>query len=330
MAAFGELLAVSHLVPNVGAAVPLQEFVKLIRLYLINPTRSLRMLALRATQIFCKAPRFLVYFVKLQCDYLLARCMEKSKQAEEERTSAFKVVRTFLEIDASRISKPIIQVLLAHVETRDDPCFNVSVQLLIELAIRNPRSLSKCGGMKNLFSLMVDPPGEELLSVLATTVSYLLDDDTTRQYIFFPHDLKILLAPLTDTYDLVPEGPPQGAPKAGEAPPPPPPAPGGPGKESAFTLKRWANCVRAIVLLVKSWSGVFALAAAGGFDSIVSALNLPSMNLHAVTLDGLLEIFRVPPPKLDSDASSPFPVNHQVVESDRLGEINFYSLFSFF
>lgn len=47
---------------------------------------------------------------------------------------------------------------------------------------------------------MVEPPNEELLPVLAAVVAYLLDDDTTRQFVFVPHDIKVLLAPLTDTY----------------------------------------------------------------------------------------------------------------------------------
>ena len=57
VAAFGELLAVAHLVPDVSDAVPLLEFVAVLRVYLINPTRSLRMLALRGAQLFIKTPR---------------------------------------------------------------------------------------------------------------------------------------------------------------------------------------------------------------------------------------------------------------------------------
>jgi hypothetical protein len=53
---------------------------------------------------------------------------------------------------------------------------------------------------QNLFTLMIEPPNDELLPVLAAVISYLLDDDCTRQFVFVPHDIKVLLAPLTDTY----------------------------------------------------------------------------------------------------------------------------------
>jgi hypothetical protein len=43
--------------------------------------------------VFARTPKLLLHFVSLKCDYLLARCMEKGKQGEEERTAAYKVVR---------------------------------------------------------------------------------------------------------------------------------------------------------------------------------------------------------------------------------------------
>jgi hypothetical protein len=115
-------------------------------LFLINPARTLRLLALKATQTFCKSPQFLTWFVKRKCDYLLARCMERGKQGEEERTSSYKCVKIFLEVDASRLPKSVIQVLLCVADAKDDPCNAISVQLLIELSIRNPRAMAKCGG----------------------------------------------------------------------------------------------------------------------------------------------------------------------------------------
>ncbi len=133
VAAFGELHAVAHLVPDISEAVPLQDFVAVLRVFLINPTRSLRLLAMRSVQLFVKTPRLLATFNKLKCDYLLARCMEKGKQvggggpwlgarcgldlrggqAEEERTQAFKVVKTFLEADPARLPRAVIQVAKA-------------------------------------------------------------------------------------------------------------------------------------------------------------------------------------------------------------------------
>lgn len=39
-----------------------------------------------------------------------------------------------------------------------DPCQAVSVQQLIELAVRNPRAMAKSGALKELFRLMIEPP----------------------------------------------------------------------------------------------------------------------------------------------------------------------------
>jgi hypothetical protein len=57
-------------------------------------------------------------------------------------------------------------------------------------------------GMKELFRLMIDPPHDELLPILSSVFSYLLDDESTRQYVLVPHDVKVLLAPLTDTFQI--------------------------------------------------------------------------------------------------------------------------------
>lgn len=234
----------------------------ILRVFLVNPARSLRLLALRATHMFCKGtPKFLQAFMKLKCDYLLSRCMERGKQGEEERTTAFKVVKDFLEVDATRLPKSVIQVLLCVADAKDDPCHAISVQLLIELAVRNPRAMAKCGGMKELFRLMLDPPHEELLPILTSVFSYLLDDESTRQYVLVPHDIKVLLAPLTDTFQCdepVIMQQQQGKPAQQQAPLPPILG------DSRSTIKRWSTCIKAAVLMLKSWSGIFIMAAAGG------------------------------------------------------------------
>lgn len=197
--------------------------------------------------------------------------------------------------------------LLCIADAKDDPCHAISVQLLIELAVRNPRGLAKCGGMKELFHLMVDPPNEELLPVLASVFSYLLDDEFSRQFVMVPLDVRVLLAPLTDTFQCdepvvmqTVQGPP-GQPAQQQPAPPPPPILG----DNQSTIRRWSNCVKAIVLMMKSWSGCFIMAASGGFQSMVSALLLPSMNLHSLVLDGLLELFRIAIPNITAD-SNPF------------------------
>ena len=277
--------------PNIGECVSVVEFVAILRVFLVNPARSLRLLALRSIHVFCRqTPKFMQAFVRLKCDYLLARCMERGKQGEEERTVSFKVVKDFLEVDAMRLPKSIIQVLLCVADAKDDPCHAISVQILIELAVRNPRAMAKCGGMKELFRLMLSPPHEELLPILASVFSYLLDDETTRQYVLVPHDIKVLLAPLTDTFQCdEPVIMQQQGGNPAQPQPPPPPILG----DNRTTIKRWSTCIKAAVLMLKSWSGVFIMAAAGGFHSMVSALQLPSLNLHGLALDGLLEIFRI-------------------------------------
>jgi hypothetical protein len=79
--------------------------------FLANPTRSLRLLALKSIHAFCRTPKFLSGFIKLKCDYLLARCMERGKQGEEERMAAYKALKLFLEVDAARVPKSVIQVV---------------------------------------------------------------------------------------------------------------------------------------------------------------------------------------------------------------------------
>lgn len=57
-----------------------------------------------ALQAFVRTPDLLLHFVRLKCDYLLSRCMERGKTAEEERITAFKVVKVRDGREKARVS----------------------------------------------------------------------------------------------------------------------------------------------------------------------------------------------------------------------------------
>ena len=97
-----------------------------------------------------------------------------------------------------------------------------------------------------------NPPHQELQSALIVVILYLLDVEERRKYIRPGYDLRILLSPITDEFDY----------------------------QDVDKDLFWKNVMQSVILLLRSWSGIFYLNACGGFDSIVAALSLKSSKLH--------------------------------------------------
>eukprot|EP01102_Stenamoeba_stenopodia_P001967 TRINITY_DN11778_c0_g1_i1.p2 TRINITY_DN11778_c0_g1~~TRINITY_DN11778_c0_g1_i1.p2 ORF type:complete len:1167 (-),score=309.88 TRINITY_DN11778_c0_g1_i1:109-3609(-) len=276
LALLNQLLDLSTNLPansKLSAFYSVPAFVKSLRPLISYRSRALRITAIRVFRLFLRESEMIQQMLDLNMHYLIAWSLEKEKQPDRERIQALKFVRKLVEVDCSLVPRAIIQALVSVAEAREDPLSRSCLNVLIDIAIRNPKAVSLANGIRTLCSSVVEliPLNEGIQDALITAILYLLSDQSTRKYIN-PNDIRLIVSPLTDVYNL----------------------------EGGDKVERWRISKRAVVMMLKSWSGLFALATDPiGLKSIVEALRQPALELNEIVLEALFEIFRLAIPKHD-------------------------------
>eukprot|EP01087_Luapelamoeba_hula_P013098 TRINITY_DN3724_c1_g1_i3.p1 TRINITY_DN3724_c1_g1~~TRINITY_DN3724_c1_g1_i3.p1 ORF type:complete len:982 (+),score=144.33 TRINITY_DN3724_c1_g1_i3:348-3293(+) len=172
------------------------------------------------------------------------------------------------------VPRCIVQALRAVAEAiHTDPFAKPALETLSEIAARNPKLVAVCGGMKTIFNAAIDPYFADMQDPLLATLLYIFDDTSTRQYVRPSTDICILFSPLSDISTSPPN-------------------------EIDDRSKIWEASVKAISVMLKSWTGLITLASDPLLlKSMVDTLFLPSWALRGIIIDGLFGIFKMPIPK---------------------------------
>ncbi|KAN0036442.1 hypothetical protein ACTFIV_001735 [Dictyostelium citrinum] len=273
---------------------PTQLF-KSVRPFIALPPKTIRTAGLRVMRYYLSNSNNVKELLDLKVQYFITRSLERDKHSEPERIQALKIIRTIMEIDCSLMPHCFVKGLVSIAENQEDNFCRVCLECLTEISIRNPQISSHCGGIRTIFDAVLDPFYQGIQESLLICILYLLSDKDTRIYIRPKSDLEIILAPLTNSFNIGVKL--KGASKEKEKEK---------EKEDEVAMKKWTASSKAVLTLIKSWIGIISLNSDDqGLKSVVDTLRMPQIELQEKALDSIFEIFRVQLPKSIQETFGP-------------------------
>uniref|UniRef100_A0A3Q3LJB1 RPTOR independent companion of MTOR complex 2 n=1 Tax=Mastacembelus armatus TaxID=205130 RepID=A0A3Q3LJB1_9TELE len=263
-----------------------------LRLALLNEAKEVRAAGLRALRYLIRDTCVLQKVLRLQVDYLIARCIDIQQSNEGERTQALRLVRKIITVNAmlfpTSIANSLIAVGTDGLQERDR-MVRAAIAIVCELALKNPEVVAKRGGLSTILKSVIDCQLSRINEALITTILHLLNHPRTRQYVRVDVELEQILAPFTDFHYRHNADTAEGQLKE--------------DREARFLSSRMA-----IVAAFRSWSGVINLCKAGnsGIQSLIGLLSIPNMEVRKGLLEVLYEIFRLPVPIVTQDFTEAF------------------------
>ncbi|KAG7241484.1 hypothetical protein INR49_025685 [Caranx melampygus] len=264
-----------------------EEIIVCLRLALLNEAKEVRAAGLRALRYLIRDTTVLQKVLRLQVDYLIARCIDIQQSNEGERTQALRLVRKIITVNAmlfpTSIANSLIAVGTDGLQERDR-MVRAAIAIVCELALKNPEVVAKRGGLSTILKSVIDCQLSRINEALITTILHLLNHPRTRQYVRVDVELEQILAPFTDFHYRHNADTAEGQLKE--------------DREARFLSSRMA-----IVAAFRSWSGIINLCKAGnpGIQSLIGLLCIPNMEVRKGLLEVLYEIFRLPVPIVTQD-----------------------------
>ncbi|XP_071338507.1 rapamycin-insensitive companion of mTOR-like isoform X3 [Trachinotus anak] len=279
------LCSIGHREENFGYTH--EEIIICLRLALLNEAKEVRAAGLRALRYLIRDTGVLQKVLRLQVDYLIARCIDIQQSNEGERTQALRLVRKIITVNAmlfpTSIANSLIAVGTDGLQERDR-MVRAAIAIVCELALKNPEVVAKRGGLSTILKSVIDCQLSRINEALITTILHLLNHPRTRQYVRVDVELEQILAPFTDFHYRHNADTTEGQLKE--------------DREARFLSSRMA-----IVAAFRSWSGIINLCKAGnpGIQSLIGLLCIPNMEVRKGLLEVLYEIFRLPVPIVTQD-----------------------------
>uniref|UniRef100_A0A1A8BIB3 RPTOR independent companion of MTOR, complex 2 n=1 Tax=Nothobranchius kadleci TaxID=1051664 RepID=A0A1A8BIB3_NOTKA len=279
------LCSTGHREENFGFTY--EEIIICLRLALLNEAKEVRAAGLRALRYLIRDTIVLQKVLRLQVDYLIARCIDIQQSNEGERTQALRLVRKIITVNATLFPTSVANSLIAvgtDGQQERDRMVRAAIAIVCELALKNPEVVAKRGGLSTILKSVLDCQLSRINEALITTVLHLLNHPRTRQYVRVDVELEQILAPFTDFHYRHNADTAEGQLKE--------------DRESRFLSSRMA-----IVAAFRSWSGIINLCKAenSGIQSLIGLLCIPNMEVRKGLLEVLYEIFRLPVPIITQD-----------------------------
>ncbi|XP_028851215.1 rapamycin-insensitive companion of mTOR-like isoform X2 [Denticeps clupeoides] len=264
-----------------------EEIIICLRLALLNEAKEVRAAGLRALRYLMKDSSILQLILRLQVDYLIARCIDIKQSNEVERTQALRLVRKMITVNAllfpSSVTNSLIAVGNDGLQERD-PMVRACIAVICELALKNPAVVAQRGGLSTILKNVIDSQLSRINEALITTILHLLNHPHTRQYVRSDVELEQILAPYTDFHY-------RHNPETAEA------------QLKEDKQARFLASKMAIVAAFRSWSGIINLCKPGnsGVQSLIGLLCIPNMEVRKGLMEVMYEIFRLPIPVATQD-----------------------------
>eukprot|EP00516_Mucochytrium_quahogii_P006077 CAMPEP_0203753544 /NCGR_PEP_ID=MMETSP0098-20131031/7298_1 /ASSEMBLY_ACC=CAM_ASM_000208 /TAXON_ID=96639 /ORGANISM=" , Strain NY0313808BC1" /LENGTH=1723 /DNA_ID=CAMNT_0050644191 /DNA_START=914 /DNA_END=6081 /DNA_ORIENTATION=- len=204
-------------------------------------------------------------FLYLRIHIFVTRSLECEQRHVLERMEALKLCRRIMTLECSMLPRGIVRSLVAIANHSEDPFRNVVLETLRQLAIRDITVVAQCGGIRSMVNAIIDPSLPEMSKTLVLCLTHLLGQEETRKYVRPSLDLNTILSPLTDAERA----------------------------DTAEGKRRWKSCQNALILFLKSWTGLMVFASDPmGLRSLVEMLVQPvSLELRTMILQTIFLIF---------------------------------------
>uniref|UniRef100_A0A8C2JCZ0 RPTOR independent companion of MTOR, complex 2b n=1 Tax=Cyprinus carpio TaxID=7962 RepID=A0A8C2JCZ0_CYPCA len=264
-----------------------EEIIICLRLALLNEAKEVRAAGLRALRYLIRDSNILQKVLRLQVDYLIARCIDIQQSNEVERTQALRLVRKMITVNALLFPSSITNSLIAvgnDGPQERDRMVRACIAIICELALENPEIVAKRGGLSTILKNVIDCQLSRINEALMTTILHLLNHPHTRKYVRSDVELEQILAPYTDFHYRHNPDTAEGQLKE--------------DREARFLASKMS-----IVASLRSWSGIINLCKSGnsGIQSLIGLLCIPNMEVRRGLLEVMYDIFRLPVPLATQD-----------------------------
>uniref|UniRef100_A0A8C7SKE5 Rapamycin-insensitive companion of mTOR N-terminal domain-containing protein n=1 Tax=Oncorhynchus mykiss TaxID=8022 RepID=A0A8C7SKE5_ONCMY len=172
-----------------------EEIIICLRLALLNEAKEVRAAGLRALRYLIRDSTILQKVLRLQVDYLIARCIDIQQSNEVERTQALRLVRKMITVNAllfpSSVTNSLIAVGNDGLQERDR-MVRACIAIICELAVKNPVVVAQRRGLSTILKNVIDCQLSRINEALITTILHLLNHPHTRQYVHSDVELEVL------------------------------------------------------------------------------------------------------------------------------------------
>ncbi|KAM6975890.1 rapamycin-insensitive companion of mTOR-like [Tautogolabrus adspersus] len=277
------LCSVGHSEKKLGFTY--EEIIVCLRLALLNEAKEVRAAGLRALRHLIRDSCVLEKVLRLQVDYLIARCIDIQQSNEVERTQAVRLARKMISVNAQLFPSSLTNALIAVGNDglhERDRMVRVCIAILCELSLKNPVVVAQQGGLSTILRSVTACQLIRINEALITTVLHLLNHPHTRRYVRADVELEQILAPYTDFhYRHSPDS-----------------ALFKEDRQAHFTASKMS-----IVASFRSWSGIINLCKSGssGLQSLIGLLCIPNMDVRKALLEVFYEIFHLIKPAVTAD-----------------------------
>uniref|UniRef100_UPI0037E8DDC5 rapamycin-insensitive companion of mTOR-like n=1 Tax=Semicossyphus pulcher TaxID=241346 RepID=UPI0037E8DDC5 len=279
------LCSVGHSEEKLG--VSHEEIILCLRLALLNEAKEVRAAGLRSLRYLIRDGGVMEKVLRLQVDYLIARCIDIRQSNEVERTQAVRLARRMISVNArlfpSSITNSLIAVGNDGLHERDR-MVRACIAVICELSLKNPVVVAQRGGLSTVLRSVTACQLTRINEALITTVLHLLNHPDTRRYVRADVQLEQILAPYTDFHY-------RHSPDSGQLKE---------DRQAQFMASKMS-----IVASFRSWSGIINLCRSGssGLQSLIGLLCIPNMEVRKALLEVFYEIFHLVSPVVTADFS---------------------------
>ncbi|CAJ0913292.1 7498_t:CDS:10 [Entrophospora sp. SA101] len=166
---------------------------KPLRYCVSDPIKEIRIVGYRLLRYLITDTKSLEDIINLNYKIFIMRSLSKDPRSfNDEREEVLKLVRSFFDVPngIKLIPLGILKSIVSIAEQSDDKLKIMSLETLIEIMIREPEIIIKCGGMGIILKSLIDGP-IDMLECIIMSLLYILDIPETRDYIRPGIDLEI-------------------------------------------------------------------------------------------------------------------------------------------
>ncbi|XP_044188706.1 rapamycin-insensitive companion of mTOR-like [Thunnus albacares] len=279
------LCSVGHSEEKLGFTY--EEISICLRLALLNEAKEVRAAGLRALRYLIRDSSVLEKVLRLQVDYLIARCIDIQQSNEIERTQALRLARKMITVNALLFPSSLTNSLIAVGNDglhEQDRMVRACIAIICELTLKNPVVVAQRGGLSTILKSVTNCQLSRINEALITTILHLLNHPHTRQYVRSDVELEQILAPYTDLHY-------RHTPDIAD------------GQLREDREARFMASKMSIVASFRSWSGIINLCKSGnsGIQSLIGLLCIPNMEVRKGLLEVLYDIFQLTIPVATTD-----------------------------
>ncbi|KAI9223879.1 Rapamycin-insensitive companion of mTOR, middle domain-containing protein [Blastocladiella britannica] len=255
-----------------------------------------RAAAYRCLRALSTSPFRILRMVVHRVDVFVIRTLTREAKRPVEKEQALKLIRQWLDVAITHDENPepglaplidalgpthstlvttsLVRLLVAISEHPDDKMRLMAIETLCEMAMHPPLlpAMAQAGGVRAVCAGLLDCP-REVTEFVALSVLVLVDAPESRAYFRRGIDVEVVAAAFSDAY----------------------------GTRGSATDERLAAAARAILALLRHWTGIVYLVQNGRLviRAIVDSLRIPFDEIRLAVLNLLSSIFRLednPPP----------------------------------